>query len=299
MAYKIAIVSGKGGTGKTTLSVNLFHYLSLDTTRNVVLADCDVEEPNDLIFLSEAEKIRELEVFQSIPQINTKSCTFCQRCVEYCEFNAITMLPSMTYATVNNSLCHSCGACLEACNENAITEHNFSIGKISEYKVSKNSTLIEGRLKVGSAMQTLLIKRVKQHIDDNKEIIIFDAPPGTSCSVVESISNANMVIVVTEPTPFGLHDLKLMVELLNEMKIPFGVVINKSGIGNNDAYTYLLSEQITILGEIPFMKSYASNYASGDLFQQIPSNIEKSLVNIATQIKNKLISHEGNHNTKW
>lgn len=292
MPYKITVASGKGGTGKTTISVNLLHFLSASTNKNVELADCDVEEPNALIFLGDSENVQEQIAYQSIPEINNELCTYCKRCVDYCEFNAITMIPSMNFAEVNSSLCHSCGACLAACEDGAITENDFEIGLITHYKVSNKSHLSEGRLKVGSAMQTMLIKQLKASTRDNTDIIIYDAPPGTSCSVVESISDANFVIIVTEPTPFGLHDTKLMVELLRDTKLPFGVIINKAGMGNKDLYTYLKKEEIDIVGEVPFAREYASSYASGNLFKNIPSEIEESMKNISAYINHKVLDYE-------
>lgn len=265
MSFKIAIASGKGGTGKTTVSVNLFRWIIEHWTEKVQLVDCDVEEPNDHIFLPEYLLSKEKEITQLIPKIDLNNCTFCRKCVEWCEFNAIVVIPPVQFAEVNNSLCHSCGACLIACEDNAMIEYPHPIGKANFYKNGTGPGLLEGELKIGSSMQTMLIGEIKKLTDPEAEIIIFDSPPGTSCPVVESVADTDYVILVTEPTPFGLHDLKLTVDLINELKIKFGVIVNKSGLGTNDIYEYLKKEDIPLLGKIPFDKKYASNYAKGDL----------------------------------
>jgi len=265
MSFKIAIASGKGGTGKTTVSVNLFRWIVQNWATKVQLVDCDVEEPNDKIFLPEYSLVEQKEVVQLIPKINTDDCTFCRRCVEWCEFNAIVVIPIAEFAEVNNALCHSCGACLIACQDNAMKEYPHPIGMANFYKNTDESSLLEGELKIGSAMQTKLIGELKQFVDPTSEVVIFDAPPGTSCPVVESVSDSDFIILVTEPTPFGLHDLKLTVDLIRELKINFGVIVNKAGLGTEDVFEYLKSENIQLLGKIPFSKEYASNYARGQL----------------------------------
>ncbi len=265
MSFKIAIASGKGGTGKTTVSVNLFKWIIQHWTEKVQLVDCDVEEPNDHIFLPEYLLSHQQEVTQLIPKIDLNNCTFCRKCVDWCEFNAIVVIPPVQFAEVNNSLCHSCGACLIACEDDAMIEYPHPIGKANFYKNGNGSGLLEGVLKIGSSMQTMLIGEIKKLADSEAEVIIFDSPPGTSCPVVESVADSDYVILVTEPTPFGLHDLKLTVDLIRELKIDFGVIVNKSGLGTDDIYEYLENENIELLGKIPFDKEYASNYAKGDL----------------------------------
>ncbi len=299
MSYKIAIASGKGGTGKTTVAVNLYTMLHKAFGNKIELVDCDVEEPNDLIFFEGANKEKQEEVFQLIPHIDTDKCTFCRKCVDYCEFNAIVVIPPVNFAEVNKSLCHSCGACMIACTHNAITEHPETIGWVNIYQTKNINGLKEGRLKIGSAMQTMLIKDLKKRVSQNNEIVIFDAPPGTSCPVVETISDANYVILVTEPTLFGLHDLKLMVNLMKEVEIPFGVIVNKAGLGNNEVYKYLNNEGIELLGELPFSRDYASIYAKGDIVENTPDNIKLSYEKIIENLSHKLINYEGDNYFKW
>jgi len=285
MSFKIAIASGKGGTGKTSVSVCLQHFIKKQITDKIQLVDCDVEEPNDLLFFPNAKKEKAHKLTQLVPVINKSKCTFCKKCADYCEFNAISIIPSVSLAQINSSLCHSCGACLVACEQDAIRETELPIGKINFYQEEGRINLIEGELMIGSAMQTLVIKELKKHVDKANQIILYDAPPGTSCPVVETISDMDFIILVSEPTPFGLHDLKLMIELLKEIHKPFSVIINKVGLGNKDIYDYLRLEQIEILGEIPFTQNFASQYAKGELLNSIPTAISEEFEKITERLK--------------
>jgi MinD superfamily P-loop ATPase len=299
MSFKIAIASGKGGTGKTTVSVTLFHLLSERVCDDIQLVDCDVEEPNDALFFLNSKISGSRIINQLIPEIDTAKCTFCRKCVDYCEFNAIVVIPPINFAEVNASLCHSCGACLIACKFDAITEKSEQIGQVIIYDTGISNGLVEGRLKVGSAMQTMLIKNTKRHATNKNGIIIYDAPPGTSCPVVETVSGADYVILVTEPTPFGLYDLKLTIELLKEFKKPFGVVVNKAGLGNTDVYKYLAEEGIELLGEIPFDQKYASQYAKGELFDNLSEKMETSYLEIVENLERRYLANDGNNYFKW
>lgn len=273
MSIKIAVASGKGGTGKTTVAANLYRAINREHTNHALLVDCDVEEPNDAIFFPESRQVIQTTINQEIPKIDTACCTFCRKCAEYCEFNAIVVIPPANFAEVNSSLCHSCGACLVACPSDAIQVQNEPIGTITRFQDKSGKGILEGRLKIGSAMQTMVIRALKQSIPVDEEVVILDAPPGTSCPVVETISDANYIILVTEPTPFGLHDLKLMLALVRELGLPFGVVINKANLGNGEVYSYLQKENVEILSEIPFNRTYASQYARADLFKMIPEEV--------------------------
>jgi MinD superfamily P-loop ATPase len=298
MNLKIAIASGKGGTGKTTVALNLFRWFSEHTKNKVQLVDCDVEEPNDRLFFKDALCCSDEVVNQLIPFIGTGECTFCRKCVEYCEFNAVVVIPPAHFAEINENLCHSCGACLEACSYGAITEVPKEIGKIKRFDIGINTKLIEGKLKIGSAKQTMLIKSVKKSIDNEFDITLFDAPPGTSCPVVETISSSDFVVLVTEPTPFGLYDLKLMVELLKDMNLKYGVVVNKAGIGNEEVYQFLDDNDILLLGKIPFNQDYVNQYAEGDIFQDIPDVVDQSYNQIVDKITETIAAHEGNNSFK-
>ncbi|QIA08389.1 nucleotide-binding protein [Draconibacterium halophilum] len=282
---QIAIASGKGGTGKTTVSVNLYYFLSVKYNNKVQLIDCDVEEPNDMLFFPQAKKKSETEVYTIVPEIDKAKCTFCKKCAVWCEFNAISIVKNLKFAEVNYDLCHSCGACFEACTFDALKQIENPLGRISEYQTTFGAGIMEGRLEIGSAMQTALIKKVKKQASTGQTITLLDAPPGTSCPVVETVANADYVILVTEPTPFGLHDLKIAVEVLKELKKPFGVIVNKAGLGNNDVYQFLKENNITLVGNIPFSKNYAANYSRGDLFENIPAELEKSYHTIVDQLQ--------------
>jgi MinD superfamily P-loop ATPase len=186
-----------------------------------------------------------------------------------------------------------------ACQDGAITEKPEAIGKVVFYETQDKSCLVEGELIIGSAMQTMLIKELKKQVPDKSDIILFDAPPGTSCPVVETVSDVDFVILVSEPTPFGLYDFKLMVELLDEIEIPYGVIVNKAGLGNNELNEYVRNKGIELLGEIPFNQKYASCYASGDLLKEIPREMATCYLQIIEKLERRIMLHEGNNYFKW
>ncbi|WP_282124931.1 ATP-binding protein [Marinifilum flexuosum] len=288
MSYKIAVCSGKGGTGKTTLAVNLFSTIQTKWTKRVQLIDCDVEEPNDLLFFKDTKIMNRSTVNQPVPVIEESQCTFCRKCEEYCEFNAISIIPSVKYASVDPNMCHSCGACLHACKFGAIQEHQHPIGELTNYSRGNQIDILEGSLKIGSPMQTKIIKELKANASDESDILIYDAPPGTSCPVVETVSAADFVILVTEPTPFGLYDLRLTVNLMKEMQKDFGIVVNKAGLGDREVYTYIKEESIELLAEIPFNREYAGQYAQGKLLYDVPPLIEQEYLKLAIYLKNRM-----------
>lgn len=259
---KIAVGSGKGGTGKTLLSTNLFYALS-DKNQTLCLLDCDAEEPNDLIFF-DARLTGDFDVTQKVPVIDTDQCTYCGRCYEWCAYHAIFFVQKTKQIQVIEDLCHGCGACLAACDEDAITEKDVVLGKVGRYKVSESSDIIETRVKVGVYSPVNVIKAGIKSAKDY-DIVIMDAPPGTSCPFIHTVYSADFVILITEPTPFGLSDLKQSVETLNGMNKKYGVVINKAGLGNDDVYEYLKENRIPLLLEIPYEKEIAVIYSNGGL----------------------------------
>ena len=249
----VSIASGKGGTGKTTVATNL--ALSL---RNVQLLDCDVEEPNAHIFIKPEIKTK-IPSHIPVPEVDLERCTFCGKCQEVCEYNAMAVLKDNVL--VFPELCHGCGACAYLCPQKAIKEVKRIIGFV-EIGARGDLQFAHGRLNIGEAMAPPLIKAVKEYKNPSRTIII-DAPPGTSCPVIESIKGSDFCILVTEPTPFGLNDLILAVEVLRKLKISFGVVINRSDLGNRATHAYCEKEKIKILMEIPFKKEIAMAYSKG------------------------------------
>ena len=249
----VSIASGKGGTGKTTVAVNM--ALSL---KDVQILDCDVEEPNVHILLQ--PKINETKpVYISTPLVDEEKCDHCGKCSEFCEFNALFVTPEKVLFFPE--LCHSCGGCLLVCPKNAITEENVEIGVVKK-GVVEGVELVYGELNVGEPMPVPVIKGVKKQIKSNKTVII-DSPPGASCPVIESVHGSDYCLLVSEPTPFGLHDLKIMVQVLEELNIPFGVIINRAGIGDRKIYDFCEEKGVPILLEIPFQRKIAELYSRG------------------------------------
>jgi len=249
----ISIASGKGGTGKTTVATNL--ALSIGKAQ---LIDCDVEEPNANIFLK--AKIKEHEdVSVNIPKINKSKCNFCGKCSEFCVYNALAVVPSDVL--VFPELCHSCGGCELVCPKDAVSWNKRVIGRI-EHGQAEDIDFYHGLLNVGEMQAVPVIKALKRKVDKNKNVII-DVSPGTSCPVIESISGSDYCILVTEPTPFGLHDLKLAVDVVRHMYIPFGVIINRDGVGDKKVELYCQKEKIPVLLKIPARKKTAYLYSKG------------------------------------
>ena len=254
----IAVASGKGGTGKTTVAVNLALSLSRE---QVQLLDCDVEEPNSHIFLNpEIEVVK--PAYTRVPAINYELCDYCGKCAAACEYNALVIVPQKE-VMVFPELCHGCGLCTMVCLRGAIHEEPREIGVIKTGKSSDgNIDLVYGVLNIGEIMATPLIDQVKEELNPEKPVII-DVPPGTACPVIAAVQGSDYCMLVTEPTPFGLYDLRLAVEVLRVLKIPFGVVINKAGIGDSGVYEYCEKEGIPILLEIPYDRRIARCYSEG------------------------------------
>lgn len=259
---KIAIASGKGGTGKTLVSTNLFHVLGGDSVP-VTLVDCDAEEPNDLLFFR-GEREGFSPVTQQVPVIDTDKCTFCGRCKEYCHYNAIFLVPSAGVIRVMEELCHGCGACSVACRDGAITEKEVSLGAVSRFTIAGGASLVEARVDVGVYSPVPVIKAAIREAGE-EGVILYDAPPGTSCPFIQTVSHADFVVLVTEPTPFGLSDLRQSVETLKTLGKSCGVIVNRAGMGDREVYGYLKKEEIPLLMEIPFDKTIAWHYAAGRL----------------------------------
>ncbi|MBU4201918.1 MAG: ATP-binding protein [Candidatus Altiarchaeales archaeon] len=270
----IAIASGKGGTGKTTVAVNL--ALSIE---NVQLIDCDVEEPNSNLFLNIAlEKAEDVSI--PVPVIDSDKCTHCGLCSKLCEYNAIASIPGSTM--VFKELCHGCGLCTMACPQGAIHEEDRTIGIIG--RGSNGIEFMRGLLNIGGAMSTPLIKRLKERINEEKTTIL-DVPPGAACPVIEALSGVDYCILVTEPTPFGLYDLRIAVELCRNLKIPFGVIINRDGIGNQETEEFCKSDGIPILLRIPQDRKIAELYSEGIPFVNEMLEWKKKFIELFERIK--------------
>ncbi len=256
---KIAIASGKGGTGKTTVATNLAWVASVNG-RSVAYLDCDVEEPNGHLFLNPQISISEPAI-RLVPEVDEAKCTYCGRCGEICQFSAIVCLGQAV--VVNPDMCHACGGCKLVCPTGAISEIPHEIGRIDRGHAGKVQ-FVRGLLNVGEAMSPPLIRQVLKSVPP-ADLVLIDAPPGTSCPVIASLQDADYVLLVTEPTPFGLHDLKLAVETVRSLKLPFGVVINRADSGDERTRAYCASHRIPILLEIPDDRRVAEAYSRGEL----------------------------------
>lgn len=257
----ISIASGKGGTGKTTVATSLALFLERNNARRINFIDCDVEEPNAHIFLK-PQISKKIPFGIPIPEVNFSKCDYCGRCSEVCAYNAIVVIKNKVL--IFPDLCHGCGGCKLLCPQKAIEEKNKEIGFLEEGQ-SGTIRFYQGKLNVGEPMATPLIRFIKRVIEtsDEDDITIIDAPPGTSCPVIESVKGSDFTMLVTEPTPFGLNDLKLAVETLRKLKIPSGVVINRAGSGDNSVTAYCKEENIPIIAEIPFDRKIAVLYSYG------------------------------------
>jgi len=274
----ISIASGKGGTGKTTIATNL----ALSINNDVQFLDCDVEEPDAHIFLNPRIK-KTLTASIPVPKIDESKCNFCGRCAEVCAYNALAVLKDKVLSFPH--LCHGCGGCSLLCPQKAITEVNKDIGVV-EIGNSNNLQFVQGILNIGETMSPPLIKAVKNYINPTR-IVIIDAPPGTSCPVIEAIKGSDFCILVTEPTPFGLNDLILAVRVLRKLNISFGVVMNRSNIGDNKLEDYCEKEDIPVLMRIPFKKEIAVAYSKGiPIVERFPE-YKDEFVNLFKRIKER------------
>lgn len=286
---KIAIASGKGGTGKTLLSTNLAVYLS--QTQNILLVDLDVEEPNDFIFIKgTTESIS--DHYKMIPEWDESKCTLCGICSKSCRYHAVMKLGK--FIAVFGELCHSCYACSELCPADALPMQKHKTGEVKTIS-SANLVFIEGRLDVGEDQAVPLIRHVHDLVDKNNNDIriqIFDCPPGTSCPVVAATRDADFVVLVTEPTPFGLNDLILAVETMQKLGKTIGVVINRYGIGNDDVEMYCEKMQIPVLSRIPFDREIAGYYSRGELVYNKVKEMSASLQRIIEYIEKTAVNYD-------
>lgn len=278
---KIAIASGKGGTGKTTLSTNLAAYLS--EYGNTVLCDLDVEEPNSGLFIK-GEVVHREDKYKMIPQWKEDDCVLCGNCQKVCNFHAVIQLgPTIM---VFPELCHGCYACSELCTTSSLPMIPKKMGELTHCQKG-NLHFVESRLDIGEEQAVPLIAQTQKYVDDNfpgNIIKLFDSPPGTSCPVIEATKNADFVILVTEPTPFGLHDLKIAVETMRALNKKIGVVVNRDGIGNDDVIDYCIDEKIAVLARIKNSREIAETYSSGGLIYNKIPEVGEQMKNIKNYI---------------
>ncbi|WP_319561992.1 ATP-binding protein [Marispirochaeta sp.] len=280
---KIAIASGKGGTGKTTLSVNLAAYLAQE--RPVVLTDLDVEEPNSGLFLhGQLEESREMH--RMVPSWDSNTCTLCGLCQQVCNFNAVIKLGDRVM--VFPELCHGCYACSELCPAGALPMVPVKMGEIRRYRIDGVS-FIDSRLDIGQEQAVPLIARTLSYVDEwypGDVCKIYDSPPGTSCPVIEAVKDADFVLLVTEPTPFGLNDLKLAVETVQGLNKRFAVVINRDGLGNADVRSWCETEKIEVIAGIPNRREIAEMYSRGELLYKTLPEVARELEKIDAFLQN-------------
>jgi MinD superfamily P-loop ATPase len=272
----ISIASGKGGTGKTTVATNLARSIG----SGVQLLDCDVEEPNAHLFTNPSFEESET-VFMPVPEVDEAKCTYCGKCAEICQFKAIAVVNENVL--VFEELCHSCGGCWEVCPENAIQEGGRKLGVIEKGHCN-GMEFVHGRLRVGEAMSPPLIKKVRGYQNPEK-LTIIDAPPGTSCPVIASMKGSDFVLLVTEPTPFGLYDLKLAVGAAQILNIPHGLVINRSDLGDGKTKEYADEMNLPILMEIPFSREIAEAYSRGEMLVDVMPEWKNRFLELHDKIK--------------
>ncbi|MBU1368708.1 MAG: ATP-binding protein [Bacteroidetes bacterium] len=285
--YSIAVASGKGGTGKTLVATNLADYLA--RSQPVLLADLDVEEPNDALFFKAENQETEIH-YKMIPDWQSDRCSLCGDCSRHCKFHAVVQLGE--FITVFNELCHSCYACSDLCHENALPMKANRMGITNSF-TSGQIQLLESRLDIGQEQAVPLIHATQKRLqktDPNIRLHILDCPPGTSCPVVAAVEQADFVLLVTEPTPFGLNDLRLAAKTMQQLGKAFAVVINRDGTGNQEVETWCSQQQITIAVRIPYDREIAENYAAGKIaWKRIPV-LEKALEKLSVFIQLKQVS---------
>jgi MinD superfamily P-loop ATPase len=283
---RIAIASGKGGTGKTTVSTNLAS-IAAASGELVHLIDCDVEEPNCHIFVNPSFE-ETIKAYSPFPKISEAACTGCGYCASICQYNALVCINKKVM--VFPELCHGCGGCWLLCPEQAMTKDMHNIGVI-ESGTAMGFRFTQGKLNISETKSPTLIHQVKERIQPS-EFTIIDSPPGTSCPVIESLRDSDFVILVTEPTPFGLHDLEMAVEMLRKMGLPFGVIINRADSGDQRVVDYCRKEDIDVLLQIPNFREVAEWYSRGELAIHALSSVKNQFQQLFETLQEKAKQYE-------
>jgi MinD superfamily P-loop ATPase len=281
----ISVASGKGGTGKTTIACGLVSVIN-----NSVYIDCDVEEPNGHILLK-PENLRAEPSYKVIPEINSNKCNFCNKCTEICEFNALLNLKTKIY--LFDELCHSCGACSYFCEKNAITEVNRENGVLRYGELKNDKLFFDATLKIGETAAAPLIRKIKNAYKGDRTVII-DSPPGISCSMTESVKDSDYCVLVTESTPFGFNDLKLAIDVLKQLRIPYGIVINKYDFNYSRLDEYIHFNMLKLLLKIPFRMDIAGSYSKGELITKPINDFNIMMNNLSEEVERDIAGNKSN-----
>ncbi len=281
---KIAIAGSKGGVGKTLVAVNLFYSIKEISEQPCTLVDAHIQVPNVYHYIKDLPQAEEITVNVRIPEIDQNACTFCGRCVHYCSFDSILMIKETGHIKVLDDYCTSCGACVYACNDNAISERTEALGKVSTFELN-HGRFVEGRMFAIRPLASPVIIELNEQIKD-APISIIDTPPGNSYPFAESVRDADFVVLVTEPTAFGLENLKANIGILRNLKKQFGVLINKSGMGDIAVKAYLQVENIPLLMELPFKKEYAILHTQGSVIVDSDEALKQDFQQLFQSVKN-------------
>ena len=285
---RIAVASGKGGTGKTTIAASLSQVAAERNT--LVLSDCDVEAPNAHLFFPVEFRERK-QVSTMVPRVDRKRCSSCGSCAEVCQFHAIVILREKPVVIAD--LCHGCGSCALICPQEAVEEIPHPIGVLTRGDVPERMVLQQGKLAIGQPLAVPVIAGLKKWpLDDSPEIQIYDAPPGASCPVVEAVRGVDFVLLVTEPTPFGLHDLKQAYQVTVELGLPAGVIVNRDGVGDRQVEDYCQERDLPLLMRIPLKRAISEGTAAGRTLVDIDPTYREKFSQLLLQIESILSQKE-------
>lgn len=279
---RVAIASGKGGTGKTMVSASLFTVWN----RPVTAVDLDVEEPNLDLFLK-PRMVDRRDALLEVPVVDEKKCTYCRECAELCQYKAISVFNDVVL--VFPEMCHGCGGCMAVCPAGAISAGHRVLGEIIRGNVGANQFLM-GRLRVGEAMSPPLIRQVQAELADHEIFdssadVLMDAPPGVSCPAVSAVIDSDIIVLVTEPTPFGVYDLRLAHQAFEPLGKPMGVVVNRAGLGDDDVYRFCRASGLPIFAEIPYQRAIAEAYADGRVIAETSEQLRALFADLAETIR--------------